>query len=57
MKKAKIICKQNVNGHGVIFECSNCGKSLFVNSLCKRTVCLRCDKKFKTTIKIERYDV
>ena len=53
MKKAKIICRQSDAGYGVTFECSKCGKSLFVNSLCKRTECSRCDAKFKNKIFIK----
>lgn len=52
--KAKIICKENDSGHGVTFECGKCGKRLFVNTLCKRTECIRCGAKLKPIIKIER---
>lgn len=55
--KTSIICKQSVTGHGVVFECGNCAKSLFVNSLCKRKECLRCGKKFRNKIIIERVEV
>lgn len=54
--KGKIICKQSERGYGVTFECSKCGKSLFVNSLCKRKECVRCGIKFKPIIKIERIE-
>ena len=52
--KQYIICKPNDNGHGVKFVCSKCDKSLFVNSLCKRTTCMRCGSKFKNKILVER---
>ena len=54
MSKVKIICKQNDSGMGVKFECENCGKSVFVNTLCKRRECLRCGKTFKSIIKIQQ---
>ena len=57
MAKGKILCKQSPTGHGVVFECENCGKSLFVNSLCKRRECMRCGIKLKPIIKIERIDL
>lgn len=56
MSKAKIICRQNDSGMGVKFECGNCGKSVFVNTLCKRKECIRCGKKFKQLIKIEKVE-
>jgi hypothetical protein len=54
VKRAKIICKKSETGYGVQFVCSNCGKSIFVNSLTKRKQCLCCDAKFKNIIVIER---
>ena len=52
--KGTVICKTSDSGHGVTFVCSKCGKTLFVNALCKRTECFRCGTKFKPIIKIER---
>ena len=52
--KGKIICKTNETGYGIHFLCSNCNKSIFVNTLCKKTECSRCGIKFKPIIKIER---
>lgn len=53
MKKAYIVCKQSSSGYGCTFECSHCGKSVFVNTLTRRKTCIRCDRKFKPIIKIQ----
>jgi hypothetical protein len=55
--KAYIICKQNETGHGVTFECSNCKRHIFVNTLCKKNKCDRCDRTFKNLIKIEKVKI
>lgn len=53
MKNVKIICRTSDSGHGIVFECGNCGKTIFVNSLCRRKQCIRCNAIFKKHIKVK----
>lgn len=56
MKKTDIVCKPNESKLGVTFECGYCGKHIFVNSICKRKTCIRCDRMFRNKIVIKRDD-